>query len=222
MRTNRLPTLILISTVATTAISSLALAHASEPSDQDITYRNAPRRFRIELLGGVGFGGTKISTGESINPYGGGVTLRGGYVFPWRAYVGGRYDHFFGTTSSYSYPPVAAIEHRARAGFLAIDLGYDLPLPGAFARPHLGIGAGMLTRDVTCSPDPGGYGGLSAQVCDPSTSSGQLGTVWHLALIPGLSMGLRTQRWVVLVEPRYYVLHEANAYAIFGGVGYIP
>jgi hypothetical protein len=179
-----------------------------------------PRRWRIELLGGAGFGDVALSTGESINGYGVGVSPRVAYVFPFHGYAGLRFEHFAGSTSRYEYPGVGNFDYHAWAEWIGGELGAEIGLPHALIRPHIAAGAIMLRRSVGCPSDTtGSYADVQSHTCSVAQNNEQAASATRLALVPGLTMGVRTERFYVLVEPRYYVVRDASSYGIFAGVG---
>lgn len=189
-------------------------ADADEPRQH-----HKEKHLRVELLAGAGFGNVRLSTGESINTYGPGLGLRVGYRFSFGGFIALRYDHFFGSSTEYAWSGVARTRYQASASFPAVDLGYELLLPHAFVRPHVALGAGFLRRNVECKIADGSFSSVGQQHCDQVQRAEARGESWGVAVVPGLTMGLRAGRFHFLVEPRYYVRSDANAFAIEGGIG---
>jgi hypothetical protein len=178
----------------------------------------APPGLRAEILGGAGFGDARISTGETLNAYRGAIGLRAGWTLPFGGHLAVRYDHFFGSASLYAFPSVARVEYAVGASFLGVDAGFEIALPGAFFRPHVGLGAGLLRHGLECAAQPGGFGVLSGQFCAVEANK-QPESAWRFAAVPGLTMAVTVWRLYVLVEPRYYLRSETSAFGAFGGVG---
>jgi len=172
--------------------------------------------FRLEATGGGAFGDTQLSTGESVNAYGPGLGLRASYAFDFGGTLGLRYDHFFGTTSSYPVPLVALIEYQTGASLIAADAGFELAISHALFRPHVGVGLLGRRTSVTCSPVSGSFGALAQDLCDQNDDAQ---TSWGFAAVPGLLMGLGWSRYYGFVDIQYYLRDEANAFGIAGGVG---
>ena len=208
--------LALASFTACLVITSHAGAQDSTSADA-VEPRVGP--FRLDLGLGAAFGNVKLPTGESTNTYGAGASLRGGYVFRFGGFLALRFEHFLGTSADYVYPSVATTTYRAGAEFLGGEVGYELNLPHAFLRPHVGVGAGWLTRTGSCSAAHSSWGTIPDQTCSVTLSRAESGGSWNLSVAPGLTMGVTFAKWRVFVEPRYYFRDSAGAYGIFGGVG---
>ncbi|MBI5535065.1 MAG: hypothetical protein HY898_20225 [Deltaproteobacteria bacterium] len=203
------------------AFSSAASAQSTAASDDEPKDEQALRHVRLEALGGAGFGKVTISTGETVNGYGPVLALRAAWRFSFGGVVGVRYDHFFGTTSEYPWSGVARVGYRTGASIPGIELGYELLLPHAFVRPHVAVAAGWLRRSVECNAADGSYAAMADQLCAEAESSESARRSLRIAFVPGLTMGLRTGRFHAMVEPRYYVRKDANAFAILGGIGWV-
>ncbi|MCU0693100.1 MAG: hypothetical protein MUF54_17030 [Polyangiaceae bacterium] len=173
-------------------------------------------RFRLEAMGGAGFGDVSLTTGETVNTYGAAIGVGAGYVLPFKAYVGLRYEHFFGQTSVYPVPLVALIEHHNAASFMGTDLGYELSFYRALIRPQIGVGAGLLRRSVACQQVSGSFDDLARQVC--AAASGSANDV-AFAIAPGLLMGVCFSRLYGFTDVRYYLRENASALGVFGGIG---
>ncbi|MFW5740288.1 MAG: hypothetical protein ACOC1F_07975 [Myxococcota bacterium] len=172
--------------------------------------------FRLEAAAGGAFGDTTLDTGESVNAYGPGLSLRGAYALGFGGTIGLRYDHYFGVTSSYPVPLLALIEYQTGASFIAADLGFELAISHAYFRPHVGLGALALRSSVKCSPVAGSFDPLANQLCNLNDRSN---TNWGFAAVPGLLMGLGWGRYHGFVDLQYYVRDEANAFGLAGGFG---
>lgn len=201
---------------ATVAAQSASAAH--EP-DSDAPEPHRIKGLRVELLGGEGYGRAQLSTRESVNTYGPAGSLRLGYRLRFGGFVALRYDHFFGTTSEYLYDSVGNFAFRSRVSSALAELGYDLFLPHAFLRPHVGIGGGWVRRSVDCKTASGSYATAGQQFCDLASSDEKAQQSLRLAVAPGLTMGVRFGPVHVFLEPRYYVRSDANGYALMAGVG---
>ncbi len=193
-----------------------ASVDAQQPEVEESDFPSPDHPFRLEALGGVAFGNASLPSGESINAYGPGLGLRAGYAFALGATVALRYDHFFGSTSSYPVPLVALIEHRTGASFLAADLGFELTPTHAIFRPHVGLGVLGLRRSVKCDPVDGAFRDLAADLCQDHDDSQ---TDWRPAIAPGLLMGLGWNRYYGFVDVQYLLREEANAFNLAGGFG---
>jgi hypothetical protein len=203
------------------AAAGYAQAQGAELADDEPRQEHEARHVRVELLGGMGFGNVHLSTGESLNTYGPGVSIRAGYRFSFGGFAGLRFDHFFGATTQYAWSGVARTRYGTSASIAALELGYELLLPHAFVRPHVALGAGFLGRDAECKPAEGSFSALGEQHCAQVQQAESGRRSWGFAAVPGLTMGLRTGRFHVMVEPRYYVRSDANAFAIEGGIGFV-
>ena len=196
-----------------------ARAQSTEPGDDEARQEHETRHVRVEILGGMGFGNVRLSTGESINAYGPGASIRAGYRLSFGGFAAVRFDYFFGTSSEYAWSGVARTRYGASASFPAVELGYELLLPHAFVRPHVALGAGFLGRNTECKPADGSFAAVGQQHCAQVQQAESGGESWGFAAVPGLTMGLRAGRFHVMVEPRYYIRSHANAFAIEGGIG---
>jgi len=174
---------------------------------------------RVELLAGGGYGRAQLSTRETVNTFGAAGSLRVGYRFGFGGIVALRYDHFFGTSSEYLYDSVGNFAFRSRVSAAVAELGYELFLPHAFVRPHVGVGGGWVRRSVECKPASGSYGTAGQQYCDLATEDERAYQSFRLAVAPGLTMGVRFGAVHLFLEPRYYIRSDANGYALFAGVG---
>jgi hypothetical protein len=173
------------------------------------------------MLGAAGFGDVRLSTGETANSYGPGFTLRAAWRFSFGATVAVRWDHFLGTSSEYVWTGVARTQYQAGATFPFAEFGYELLLPHAFVRPNVAVGGGSLRRNVECSRAQGSFGYVADQHCSGVESAEASARGWAFAVAPSLTMGLRARRFHVLLEPRYYVRNDANAFAIAAGIGFV-
>jgi hypothetical protein len=187
----------------------------ADPTEAE-AFPNPSRPFRVELMGGGTFGTTTLPTGESINAYGATAAIRAAYVLRFGGYAGVRYDHFFGSTSSYPVPLVAMVEHRTGASFVGPELGVELAIAHALFRPNVALGALGLRRSMSCTPVDGSFAETAQQLCDRSDAHD---TQWAFAAVPGLLMGLGWSSFYGFVDTRYYVRDEAGAFGILGGVG---
>ena len=203
------------------AVPRLGFAQTHGTSDDLPIPEHALRPLRVEVLGSAGFGDVRISTGESVNSYGPGFTLRAAWRFGFGATFGLRWDHFLGTSSEYSWTGVARLQYATGATFPLAELGYELLLPHAFVRPHVAVGAGSLRRSVQCNSADGSFHAIADQLCADADRAESAARGWAFAVAPGLTMGLRTGRFHAMVEPRYYVRDAANAFAIAAGVGFV-
>lgn len=187
-------------------------ASASPPTD----FPSPEQPFRLELLGGAAFGDTSLSTGESVNAYGPGLVLRGAYTFDFGGTLGLRYDHYFGSTSTYPVPLVALIEHQTGASFAAAEAGFELSVSHALFRPRIAFGLLGLRSSVKCSPVSGSFSELARQLCAQNDENE---VDWGVAAAPGLLMGLGWSRYYGFADIQYYLRDEAEAFGIAGGVG---
>lgn len=170
---------------------------------------------RLEASGGAAFGNASLPTKESVNAFGPNFGLRAGYTFAFGAALALRYDHFFGTTSSYPVPLVALIEHRTSAHFLAADLGFELTPSHAIFRPHVSIGMLGLRQSVSCTTVSGSFDAVAHDLCLQNSGAH---TSFAPAAAPGLLMGLGWSRYYGFVDVQYFFA-EVDAFAIAGGLG---
>lgn len=196
------------------APSAWAQVDSSDPQGDQFPLPTHP--FRVEALGGGAFGDTSLPTGESVNAYGAGFSVRGAYVLDFGLSMGLRYDHFFGTTSSYPLPLVALVEYQTGASFLAADAGFELALSHALFRPHVGLGAVGLRKSVKCSPVDGSFGTLARDLCADNENAE---TDWGLGVAPGLLMGLGWGKFYGFADLSYLFREPADAFLLAGGVG---
>lgn len=194
-------------------------ASPAQDSDSDAVEPHRVKGLRVELLGGAGYGRAQLSTKETLNTYGPVGSLRLGYRFGFGGFVGARYDHFFGASSQYLYDSVGNFAFRSRVSSALLELGYELFLPHAFVRPHVGIGGGWVRRSVECKPASGAYADAGQQYCDLATNDERAYQSVRLAVVPGLTMGVRFGAIHLFLEPRYYFRSDANGYALLAGVG---
>lgn len=199
-----------------TTTGNTATLDAQELEAAESSFPSPDHPFRLEALGGGAFGNASLPSGESLNAYGPGLGLRAGYTFAFGATAALRYDHFFGSTSSYPVPLVALIEHRTGASFLAADLGFELNPSHAILRPHVGLGLLGLRSSVKCDPVDGAFRELANDLCQDHDQSE---TSWRPAVAPGLLMGLGWNRYYGFVDVQYLLRQDANAFAIAGGFG---
>jgi hypothetical protein len=199
-----------------TATSDTPTVDAQETEQSESTFPSPDHPFRLEASGGGAFGNASLPSGESLNAYGPGLGLRAGYTFAFGASAALRYDHFFGSTSSYPVPLVALIEHRTGASFVAADLGFELTPNHAILRPHVGLGLLGLRTSVKCDPVDGAFRELADDLCRDQDQSE---TSWRPAAAPGLLMGLGSNRYYGFVDVQYLLREGANAFAIAGGFG---
>lgn len=198
------------------ASGSTALAETTpDPHEPQDSFPSLASPLRLEASGGAAFGNTSLPTRESVNTFGPNLGLRAGYTFSFGAALALRYDHFFGTTSSYPIPLVALIEHRTSAHFLAADFGFELTPSHAIFRPHVSIGLLGLRRSVSCSTVAGSFDTVAEDLCLQNEGSE---TSWGLAAAPGLLMGLGWSRYYGFVDVQYF-LADVDAFAIAGGLG---
>jgi hypothetical protein len=165
----------------------------------------------------MGFGNSKLETGETLNTFGPLVSIRAAYALSFGANIAIRAEHFFGSSSSYPLPLVARVDYHRRADFLGADLGFDIHTSHAIFRPYLGLGAMMLSETSSCSPVSGsGFDSLSSDLCTKSESSKY---PLRPTLAPGLSMALLLGRFYVILEPRFYYLKGTNGFVSTAGLG---
>jgi hypothetical protein len=196
--------------------SASAQTASSTTDEAKDSFPSPASRFRLEASGGAAFGYDSLPTKESVNAFGPNFGLRAGYTFPFGAAFALRYDHFFGSTSSYPVPLVALIEHRTSAHFLAADLGFEFTPSHAIFRPHLSIGLLGLRQSVTCAPVSGSFDSVAKDLCLQNDGAA---TSWAPAAAPGLLMGLGWSRYYGFVDVQYFFA-EVDAFAIAGGLGF--
>jgi hypothetical protein len=199
---------------ACAALSLGTFAHAETTAQH--SFPSAHQPWRLEASGGAAFGNTTLPTGESINAFGPSIGLRAGYALSFGGTLALRYDHFFGTTSSYPIPLVALVEHRTSAHFMAADLGFEFTPSQALIRPHVSIGGLAHRLSTSCDAVNGSYDSLANSLCSLNKDSK---TSWNLAAAPGLLMGLGWSRYYGFVDIQY-LFSEVNAYGIVGGFGF--
>ncbi len=207
--------------LAPAAVASAQPPAAPSPSlDVDPPQPHRTHPLRLELLGGAGLGRVALSTRETVNAFGPAASLRLSYRFGFGASIGLRYDHFFGSSSEYLYDSVGNFAYSARVSSAAIDLGYELFLPHAFVRPHVGLGGAWVRRDVDCSIAEGAYNTSGQRLCDLARDAERSNQDLRFAIVPGLTMAVRFGAFHAMLEPRYYVRSEADGYALMAGAGW--
>jgi hypothetical protein len=144
---------------------------------------------------GVGFRyGADLKKGDTLNPWGSGFGLDGGYTLSNAVYLGGSFEYFFGEE-------VGDETNGASASLwqLSAEAGYDVGVDTVVLRPKLGLG--LANAQVkSCSPIASA---LEGSAC---TSGAQT----DLALLPGATFIVMPGGFNVAVDVRYELVFASQ------------
>jgi hypothetical protein len=144
---------------------------------------------------GVGFRyGADLTSGDTLNPWGTGIGLDGGYTLPNAVFLGASFEYFFGEK-------IGDDSNGASANLwqLSTEAGYDLGTDVVVLRPKLGLGVANVSVE-SCAPAVSLGGGSD---CTPRTKS-------DFVLLPGATLIVIPGRFSLVADVRYELVFASQ------------
>ncbi len=144
---------------------------------------------------GVGFRyGLDLTPGDTLNPWGLGLGLDGGYTLPNAVFLGGSFEYFFGEEIGDDLNGASANLWQ-----LSAESGYDLGINVVVLRPKLGLGVANV-HAKSCAPAMSEAGGSA---CASHTKT-------YFALVPGATFIVLPGRFSLTADVRYELVFASQ------------
>jgi len=154
----------------------------------------APATANVLQLG-IGFRyGVDLTSGDTVNPWGVGLGLDGGYTLSNAVFLGGSVEYFFGEH-------IGDDTNGASANLwqLSAEGGYDIGSGGVVLRPKLGVGLANV-NEKSCAPAPTD---IAVSACSSDTKT-------DFALLPGATFIVMSPGFSVTADVRYELVFASQ------------